>query len=136
MNGIQEVSGSIPLISTKKHSISFEIECFSILFSLFCAGLFSPWTTNGQQTFSISSFLTVGRKKLWHLSKKKEQEANVYHTRFVCVWDVMKTAGKFQRQCAEACLMKVIWMNTTATLNKTFAVRLSIAEDQARCQMK
>ena len=48
----------------------------------------------------------------------------------------MKTAGKFLRQCAEACLMKVIWMNTTATLNKTFAVRLSIAEDQARCQMK
>ena len=40
VNGIQEVSGSIPLISTKKHSISFEIECFSILFSLFCAGHF------------------------------------------------------------------------------------------------
>ena len=40
LNGIQEVSGSIPLISTKKHSISFEIECFSILFSLFCAGHF------------------------------------------------------------------------------------------------
>ena len=40
INGIQEVSGSIPLISTKKHSISFEIECFSILFSLFCAGRF------------------------------------------------------------------------------------------------
>ena len=40
LNGIQEVSGSIPLISTKKHSISLEIECFSILFSLFCAGHF------------------------------------------------------------------------------------------------
>ena len=40
MNGIQEVSGSIPLISTKKHSISLGIECFSILFSLFCAGHF------------------------------------------------------------------------------------------------
>ena len=39
-NGIQEVSGSIPLISTTKHSISLEIECLSILFSLFCAGRF------------------------------------------------------------------------------------------------
>ena len=39
-NGIQEVSGSIPLISTKKPSISFGIDGFSILFSLFCAGHF------------------------------------------------------------------------------------------------
>ena len=39
-NGIQEVSGSIPLISTKKPSISFEIDGFSILFSLFCTGRF------------------------------------------------------------------------------------------------
>ena len=68
--------------------------------------------------------------------KEEGTRANVFHTRFVCVWGVMKTAGKFQKQCAEACLMKVIWMNTTATLNKTFAVRLFIAEDQARCQMK
>ena len=28
LNGIQEVSGSIPLISTKKHPISKEIGCF------------------------------------------------------------------------------------------------------------
>ena len=105
---------------------------FSACFVLGVFTLDNKWTTDLLNFF----FLTAGRKKLWHLSKKKEQEANVFHTRFVCVWDVMKTAGKFQRQCAEACLMKVIWMNTTATLNKTFAVRLSIAEDQARCQMK
>ena len=84
-----------PAYLHQKHSISLEIECSSILFSLFCAGHFPL----GQQTFSISSFLTAERKKLWHLSKKKEQEANVFHTRFACVWDVMKTAGKFQRQC-------------------------------------
>jgi hypothetical protein len=92
----------------------------------------NKWTTELLNFF----FSYCGKEEVMDLSKKKEQEANVFHTRFVCVWDVMKTAGKFQRQCAEACLMKVIWMNTTATLNKTFAVRLSIAEDQARCQMR
>ena len=97
---------------------------FSVCFVLGIFTLDNKWTTDLLNFF----FLTAGRKK--------EQEANVFHTRFVCVWNVMKTAGKFQRQCAEACLMKVIWMNTTATLNKTFAVRLSIVEDQARCQMK
>ena len=35
MNGIQEVSGSIPLISTKKHLISYEIRCFCNFFAHF-----------------------------------------------------------------------------------------------------
>ena len=99
MNGIQEVSGSIPLISTTKHSISFEIECFLYFSACFVLGIFAldnKWTTDLHYFF----FLTAGRKKLWHLSKKKEQGANVFHTSFVCVWDVMKAADKFQKQCA------------------------------------
>ena len=35
MNGIQEVSGSIPLISTKKRLISYEIRCFCNFFGTF-----------------------------------------------------------------------------------------------------
>ena len=49
INGIQEVSGSIPLISTKKHSISFEIECFLSFSARFVLGVFAldnKWTTD------------------------------------------------------------------------------------------
>ena len=68
---------------------------FSACFVLGIFALDNNWTTDLLNFF----FLTVGRKKLWHLLKKKEQEANVFHTSFVCVWDVMKTAGKFQKPC-------------------------------------
>ena len=40
MNGIQEVSGSIPLISTKNHRFHLESMVFLYFFSLFCAGRF------------------------------------------------------------------------------------------------
>ena len=91
MNGIQEVSGSIPLISTKNHRFHLKSMVFLYFPACFVLGVFAldnKWTTDLLSFF----FLTVGRKKLWHLSKKKEQEANVFHTSFVCVWDVMKTA--------------------------------------------
>ena len=40
LNGIQEVSGSIPLISTKNHRFHLESMVFLYFFSLFCAGRF------------------------------------------------------------------------------------------------
>ena len=70
LNGIQEVSGSIPLISTKntrfhlKSSVSLY---FSVCFVLGVFALDNKWTTDLLNFF----FLTAGRKKLWHLSKKK-----------------------------------------------------------------
>ena len=82
-------------LNTRFHLKSSVFLYFSACFVLGVFTLDSKWTTDLLNFF----FLTVGRKKLWHLSKKKEQEANVFHTRFVCVWDVMKAAGKFQRQC-------------------------------------
>ena len=35
LNGIQEVSGSIPLISTKKHLKSYDFKCFFFVFPNF-----------------------------------------------------------------------------------------------------
>ena len=46
-----------PAYLHQKHSISFEIECFFYTFQSVLCWAFSPWTTNGQQTFLISSFL-------------------------------------------------------------------------------
>ena len=36
LHGMQEVSGSIPLFSTKKHCTSFEVRCFSFCFLRGC----------------------------------------------------------------------------------------------------
>ena len=69
-NGIQEVSGSIPLISTKNHRFHLESMVFLYFSACFVLGVFAldnKWTTDLLNFF----FLTVGRKKLWHLSKKK-----------------------------------------------------------------
>ena len=54
---------------------------FSVCFVLGVFTLDNKWTTDLLNFF----FLTAGRKKLWHLSKKKEQETNVFHTSFVCL---------------------------------------------------
>ena len=70
LNGIQEVSGSIPLISTKNHRFHLESMVFLYFSACFVLGVFAldnKWTTDLLNFF----FLTVGRKKLWHLSKKK-----------------------------------------------------------------
>ena len=83
----------------KNHRFHLKSMVFLYFSACFVLGVFTldnKWTTDLLNFF----FLTAGRKKLWHLSKEKEQGANVFHARFVCVWDVMKTAGKFQRQCA------------------------------------
>ena len=40
LNGIQEVSGSIPLISTKEASKSSDFEAFSFIFAIFCVKKF------------------------------------------------------------------------------------------------
>jgi len=71
LNGIQEVSGSIPLISTKNtrfHLKSSVFLYFSVCFVLGVFALDNKWTTDLLNFFFL---LTVGRKKLWHLSKKK-----------------------------------------------------------------
>ena len=70
INGIQEVSGSIPLISTKNHRFHLESMVFLYFSACFVLGVFAldnKWTTD----LLNFCFLTVGRKKLWHLSKKK-----------------------------------------------------------------
>lgn len=70
LNGIQEVSGSIPLISTKNHRFQMKSMVFLYFSACFVLGIFAldnKWTTDLLNFF----FLTAGRKKLWHLSKKK-----------------------------------------------------------------
>ena len=70
VHGIQEVSGSIPLISTKNHRFHLESMVFLYFSACFVLGVFAldnKWTTDLLNFF----FLTAGRKKLWHLSKKK-----------------------------------------------------------------
>ena len=85
-----------PPKNTRFHLKSSVFLYFSVCFVLGIFTLDNKWTTDLLNFF----FLTAGRKKLWYLSKEKEQGANVFHTSFVCVWDVMKAADKFQRQCA------------------------------------
>ena len=58
LNGIQEVSGSIPLISTKEASKSSDFEAFSFVFAIFCVkkvplnrcGTFSVFLRNSFDT--------------------------------------------------------------------------------------
>ena len=63
-DGIQEVSGSIPLISTKNtrfHLKSSVFLYFSVCFVLGIFALDNKWTTDLLNFF----FLTAGRKQLW-----------------------------------------------------------------------
>ena len=73
LNGIQEVSGSIPLISTKNtrfHLKSSVFLYFSVCFVLGIFALDNKWTTDLLNFF----FLTAGRKKLWCISDTGEEK--------------------------------------------------------------
>ena len=72
---------------------------FFLLFGLFCVRHFGLGQQMDNKRFTVSSFLTAERKNKWHLSKKNEQKTNIFHSRFVCVWVVMKAANKSLRLC-------------------------------------
>ena len=78
-DGIQEVSGPIPLISTKTLDFIWNRVFFYTFQPVLCWA-FSPWTTNGQQTFLISSFLLREGRSYGIYQRRRNLQYCVYES--------------------------------------------------------
>ena len=74
LNGIQEVSGSIPLISTKNTDFCYESRCFSNFLKIF--------VLVGQHKGSISGLFAVERRSKWLIFKKKIKGKKIVSFKF------------------------------------------------------
>ena len=66
-----------PAYLHQKHSISLEIECFFYTFQPVLCWAFLPWTTNGQQTFSISFFFLLWEGRSYGICQRRNNHAGL-----------------------------------------------------------
>ena len=119
-----------PAYLHQKPSISFGIDGFSIFFQPVLCWAFLPWTTNGQQTFSISSFL-LREGRSYGICQRRNNHAGLpfpgspafFYSRYFSASSCGRWPPAGRLLLPEVGLFKPLRICYTKYLGKTFALR-------------